>query len=187
MKNTSCSVFGDINVLDKDASRQYLYCLTPEVTNTSSVRLKNNSISVGLLDIIWRSNLGEKGHLQTSTLQTMVRIYFYPESIVEFASYEYIYIFFSVRRSRRYSIVSAATTEYRFSRKAVSISVQNIKYIVSINFLLRIFRQILPFPPSWFKYPISRIILLELLECIFFFFRLLVFITLLFFTLVLLH
>lgn len=31
--------------------------------------------NVGKLDIVWRSNLGEKGRLQTSQLQRLVRVY----------------------------------------------------------------------------------------------------------------
>lgn len=69
----SISVFGKINVLDKDAYRQYLYCLTPKYDAITGPKMKLDSIRVGILDIEWRSNLGEKGHLQTSMLQTVVR------------------------------------------------------------------------------------------------------------------
>lgn len=68
------SVFGDINILDKDASRQYLYCLSHQQDTFNNVKTKNDLINVGILDIVWRSNLGERGHLQTSALQTMVNI-----------------------------------------------------------------------------------------------------------------
>lgn len=71
-KEDSCSVFGNINILDKDATRQYLYCLSPQQDLNSRSIVK--TLNVGILDIIWRSNLGEKGHLQTSTLQTIVKI-----------------------------------------------------------------------------------------------------------------
>lgn len=69
----SISVFGNINVLDKDAHRQYLYCLTPKYDTTTGPKIKLDSIHVGHLNIEWRSNLGEKGRLQTSMLQTVVR------------------------------------------------------------------------------------------------------------------
>lgn len=65
------SVFGDINILDKDASRQYLYCLSRQQDSFNNLKTKNDLINVGILDIVWRSNLGERGHLQTSALQTM--------------------------------------------------------------------------------------------------------------------
>ncbi|XP_065206619.1 trafficking protein particle complex subunit 13 [Planococcus citri] len=68
---SKCSVFGNVNVVDKDASRQYLYCLSPQQDSISISKVKSEAISVGILDIVWRSNLGERGHLQTSTLQTM--------------------------------------------------------------------------------------------------------------------
>lgn len=73
----STSVFGNINVVDKDAYRQYLYCLTPKYDSITGPKFKLDSIRVGILDIEWRSNLGEKGHLQTSMLQTVVGIIFF--------------------------------------------------------------------------------------------------------------
>ena len=72
VERDSSSVFGDINILDKDAFRQYLYCLTPKYDAITGPKIKLDSIRVGILDIEWRSNLGERGHLQTSMLQTVV-------------------------------------------------------------------------------------------------------------------
>lgn len=81
MDNDSCSVFGDVNVIEKDASRQYLYCLSLQQNSISTSKVKGDSISVGILDIVWRSNLGERGHLQTSTLQTMVNLKSYDTTL----------------------------------------------------------------------------------------------------------
>ena len=66
-------MFGEINVLDKDSIRQYLYCLTPQPQAMTMSKMKGESINIGILDIVWRSNLGERGHLQKSPLQTMVK------------------------------------------------------------------------------------------------------------------
>ncbi|KAJ9578659.1 hypothetical protein L9F63_005149 [Diploptera punctata] len=69
------SVFGRVNVLQPQASRQFLYCLAPEPTLTSDLRLLSGATNIGKLDIIWRSNLGERGRLQTSQLQRMAPDY----------------------------------------------------------------------------------------------------------------
>jgi hypothetical protein len=66
------SVFGHVNVLQPQASRQFLYCLAPQASLTSDLRLLTGATNIGKLDIVWRSNLGERGRLQTSQLQRMV-------------------------------------------------------------------------------------------------------------------
>jgi len=66
------SVFGHVNVLQPQASRQFLYCLAPQASLTSDLRLLSGATNIGKLDIVWRSNLGERGRLQTSQLQRMV-------------------------------------------------------------------------------------------------------------------
>ncbi|KAF4525999.1 hypothetical protein B566_EDAN000791 [Ephemera danica] len=58
------SVFGSVNVVQPQASRQFLYCLSPRPSLASATH-------IGKLDIVWRSNLGERGRLQTSQLQRM--------------------------------------------------------------------------------------------------------------------
>ncbi|PSN39245.1 Trafficking protein particle complex subunit 13 [Blattella germanica] len=65
------SVFGRVNVLQPQASRQFLYCLAPQPSLTSDLRLLSGATNIGKLDIVWRSNLGERGRLQTSQLQRM--------------------------------------------------------------------------------------------------------------------
>lgn len=54
--------------------RQYLYCLTPkkDVLRDDSLRGVTN---IGKLDIVWKTNMGEKGRLQTSQLQRMAQGY----------------------------------------------------------------------------------------------------------------
>ncbi|XP_049831884.1 trafficking protein particle complex subunit 13 isoform X3 [Schistocerca gregaria] len=69
------SVFGRVNVLQPQASRQFLYCLAPQPSLTSDLRLLAGATNIGKLDIVWRSNLGERGRLQTSQLQRMAPDY----------------------------------------------------------------------------------------------------------------
>lgn len=69
------SVFKAKNMLDPQNSCQFLYCIKPLpalVKDPKALKLANN---IGKLDIIWRSNLGERGRLQTSQLQRSVRIH----------------------------------------------------------------------------------------------------------------
>ncbi|XP_065331752.1 trafficking protein particle complex subunit 13 [Cloeon dipterum] len=62
------SVFGSVNVVQPQACRQFLYCLSPKPSLASAT-------NIGKLDIVWRSNLGERGRLQTSQLQRMIPEY----------------------------------------------------------------------------------------------------------------
>jgi len=52
-------------------SRQYLFCLTPRPELRSASKQLKGVTSIGKLDITWRTNLGERGRLQTSQLQRM--------------------------------------------------------------------------------------------------------------------
>lgn len=72
---TGESVFGKVNVLQPQASRQFLYCLAPQPSLTGDVRLLSGATNIGKLDMVWRSNLGERGRLQTSQLQRMAPDY----------------------------------------------------------------------------------------------------------------
>ncbi|XP_076619714.1 trafficking protein particle complex subunit 13 [Colletes latitarsis] len=69
------SIYGSVNVLDTDCSRQYLYCLKPQLTLLKDPKMMHNATNIGKLDIVWRSNLGERGRLQTSQLQRMAPEY----------------------------------------------------------------------------------------------------------------
>lgn len=71
------SVFGKVNCLSPDDSRQYLYCLTPKPDVSSNVKQLRGALNIGKLDIVWRTNMGERGRLQTSQLQRMVFLFFY--------------------------------------------------------------------------------------------------------------
>lgn len=64
-------VFGKINRFNQLESRQYLFCLTPKPDINWDV-LKSVT-AIGKLDIVWISGIGEKGHLQTSQLERMVK------------------------------------------------------------------------------------------------------------------
>ncbi|XP_066142816.1 trafficking protein particle complex subunit 13 [Euwallacea fornicatus] len=65
------SVFGNVTLLHPQNISQYLYCLTPNEKLISDVKSLSGATNIGKLDIVWRSNLGEKGRLQTSQLQRM--------------------------------------------------------------------------------------------------------------------
>lgn len=67
------SIYGSVNLLDTGCSRQYLYCLKPQKELLEDPKMMQNATNIGKLDIVWRSNLGERGRLQTSQLQRMVR------------------------------------------------------------------------------------------------------------------
>lgn len=69
------SVFGDITLLQPQESCQYLYCLTPKDNIAKEIKLLSAAKNIGKFDIVWRSNLGEKGRLQTSQLQRMTTEY----------------------------------------------------------------------------------------------------------------
>ena len=66
------SVFGLVNSMGPSEVRQYLYCLRPRPDVSADVRQMKNVTLIGKLDIVWRSNMAERGRLQTSPLQRMV-------------------------------------------------------------------------------------------------------------------
>jgi len=66
------SVFGPVNSMGPSEVRQYLYCLRPRPDVSADVRQMKNVTLIGKLDIVWRSNMAERGRLQTSPLQRMV-------------------------------------------------------------------------------------------------------------------
>lgn len=70
---TGRSVFGKTTLLQPQATCQFLYCLTPDPKLSSDLKSLSGATNIGKLDIVWRSNLGEKGRLQTSQLQRMVK------------------------------------------------------------------------------------------------------------------
>ncbi|CAG9813715.1 unnamed protein product [Phaedon cochleariae] len=65
------SVFGKTIILQPQAVCQFLYCLEPNEKLSSDLKLLSGATNIGKLDIVWRSNLGERGRLQTSQLQRM--------------------------------------------------------------------------------------------------------------------
>lgn len=67
----SKTTFGDIAYLSPLDTRQFLYCLRP-VPGVADFKTFHGVTVIGKLDIIWKSNMGEKGRLQTSPLQRMV-------------------------------------------------------------------------------------------------------------------
>lgn len=59
-------------MLEPQNSCQFLYCIKPIpslANDPKGLKLANN---IGKLDIIWRTNLGERGRLQTSQLERSV-------------------------------------------------------------------------------------------------------------------
>lgn len=65
-------VFGRMNVVNPHDTRQYLYCLKPRPEARSNPAALRQATSIGKLDIVWRTNMGDRGRLQTSQLQRMV-------------------------------------------------------------------------------------------------------------------
>jgi hypothetical protein len=56
---------GERIYLNSKDSRQYLFKLTPKDENDASLR---TNTTLGKLDVVWRTNFGEQGRLQTSQL-----------------------------------------------------------------------------------------------------------------------
>ncbi|KFM59608.1 hypothetical protein X975_24184, partial [Stegodyphus mimosarum] len=70
-KNGIHPVFGEVNCLNPLDSRQYLFCLTPKPESQINAKLLKGITSIGKLDIVWRTSMGERGRLQTSQLERM--------------------------------------------------------------------------------------------------------------------
>ena len=68
------SVFGRVNYMTPLDVRQYLYCLTPKPEMYADIKLLKGVTNIGKLDIVWKTNMGEKGRLQTSQLQRVVSL-----------------------------------------------------------------------------------------------------------------
>jgi len=69
LNQTNLSEVLGSGIVQPQACRQYLYCLTPTGIAAGESTPQNG---VGILDIVWRSNLGERGRLQTSQLKRTV-------------------------------------------------------------------------------------------------------------------
>ena len=68
-------MFGPVNYMNPLDVRQYLYCLTPKKEMYADAKLLRGVTNIGKLDIVWKTNMGEKGRLQTSPLQRVVRFH----------------------------------------------------------------------------------------------------------------
>ncbi|XP_076440909.1 trafficking protein particle complex subunit 13-like isoform X1 [Babylonia areolata] len=62
-------LYGGVEYLSANDTRQYLYCLTPRPELYSDNKVLKGVTNIGKLDIVWKTNMGEKGRLQTSQLQ----------------------------------------------------------------------------------------------------------------------
>ncbi|XP_025109816.1 trafficking protein particle complex subunit 13-like isoform X2 [Pomacea canaliculata] len=62
-------LFGAVDYLSANDTRQYLYCLTPRPELYAETKVLKGVTNIGKLDIVWKTNMGEKGRLQTSQLQ----------------------------------------------------------------------------------------------------------------------
>uniref|UniRef100_A0A8C1S909 Trafficking protein particle complex subunit 13 n=1 Tax=Cyprinus carpio TaxID=7962 RepID=A0A8C1S909_CYPCA len=69
--NESESTFGKMSYLQPLDTRQYLYCLKPKPEFAEKAGVIKGVTVIGKLDIVWKTNLGERGRLQTSQLQRM--------------------------------------------------------------------------------------------------------------------
>uniref|UniRef100_A0AAY4DK31 Trafficking protein particle complex subunit 13 n=1 Tax=Denticeps clupeoides TaxID=299321 RepID=A0AAY4DK31_9TELE len=65
------STFGKMSYLQPMDTRQYLYCLKPKAEFAEKAGVIKGVTVIGKLDIVWKTNLGERGRLQTSQLQRM--------------------------------------------------------------------------------------------------------------------
>uniref|UniRef100_A0A8C2ZM31 Trafficking protein particle complex subunit 13 n=1 Tax=Cyclopterus lumpus TaxID=8103 RepID=A0A8C2ZM31_CYCLU len=65
------STFGKMSYLQPTDTRQYLYCLKPKPEYAEKAGVIKGVTVIGKLDIVWKTNLGERGRLQTSQLQRM--------------------------------------------------------------------------------------------------------------------
>lgn len=70
--NSEKWIFGDVNRLNTMESRQYLFILKPTPEARLNPTLIKAITSIGKLDIVWLSGIGEKGHIQTSQLERTV-------------------------------------------------------------------------------------------------------------------
>ena len=48
-----------------------MFCLTPKPEVRANPKVLRGVTNIGKLDIVWRTNMGDKGRLQTSQLQRM--------------------------------------------------------------------------------------------------------------------
>jgi trafficking protein particle complex subunit 13 len=67
-------VFGEVNCMAPNDIRQYLYNLRARPELAADIRQFKSNTLVGKLDIVWKTNLGERGRLQTSPLQRIVSV-----------------------------------------------------------------------------------------------------------------
>ncbi|XP_043919291.1 trafficking protein particle complex subunit 13 isoform X2 [Protopterus annectens] len=65
------STFGKMTYLQPMDTRQYLYSLKPKPEFAEKAGVIKGVTVIGKLDIVWKTNLGERGRLQTSQLQRM--------------------------------------------------------------------------------------------------------------------
>ena len=70
-------------------TRQYLYCLKPKPEFAEKAGIIKGVTVIGKLDIVWKTNLGERGRLQTSQLQRMVPVHYQLEYMIPSHSIQY--------------------------------------------------------------------------------------------------
>ncbi|XP_052686089.1 trafficking protein particle complex subunit 13-like [Crassostrea angulata] len=91
-------VFGKVNYLNPMDIRQYLYCLVPKPEVIKQNKVMKGVTDIGKIDIVWKTNLGERGRLQTSQLQRVapgygdikVTLEETPDSVVLESSFNFI-------------------------------------------------------------------------------------------------
>nr|XP_046174091.1 trafficking protein particle complex subunit 13-like isoform X2 [Oncorhynchus gorbuscha] len=71
VEDEGTSTFGKMSYLQPMDTRHYLYCLKPKPEFAEKAGIIKGVTVIGKLDIVWKTNLGEKGRLQTSQLQRM--------------------------------------------------------------------------------------------------------------------
>uniref|UniRef100_A0A8C8CM73 Trafficking protein particle complex subunit 13 n=1 Tax=Oncorhynchus tshawytscha TaxID=74940 RepID=A0A8C8CM73_ONCTS len=83
------STFGKMSYLQPMDTRQYLYCLKPKPEFAEKAGIIKGVTVIGKLDIVWKTNLGERGRLQTSQLQRMVPVHYQLEYMIPSHSIQY--------------------------------------------------------------------------------------------------
>eukprot|EP00045_Choanoeca_perplexa_P013678 m.155664 g.155664 ORF g.155664 m.155664 type:complete len:408 (-) comp16423_c0_seq1:2383-3606(-) len=63
-KHKSTSVFGNVSQLNSKSKRHYLYKLLPKPELDRMTA--RTTVAIGKIDVVWRSQLGGRGHIQTS-------------------------------------------------------------------------------------------------------------------------
>lgn len=140
MQNDSSEkwIFGQVNRLNTMESRQYLFMLKPKEEARINPALIKAITTIGKLDIVWLSGIGEKGHIQTSQLERTtssgdsIKIF-----VDEIPTQVYINTIFKVK----FRIVNCSSKEVEPTLHFVNTEHQNIQWLGLANKTLQQLKQ----------------------------------------------